>query len=147
MTKTVEVPDFALIVLIGATGSGKSTFTRKHFLGTEIISSDHARGLVSDSENDQSVTTDAFELVRVIAEKRLKHRRLAVIDATNVRAPERKPWIEIARKWHALPVAIVLDPGPARPGFWSRRSTTHDFRDSQRAGWAPARRLPTGVAP
>jgi protein phosphatase len=111
MTKTVEVPDFALIVLIGATGSGKSTFTRKHFLGTEIISSDHARGLVSDSENDQSVTTDAFELVRVIAEKRLKHRRLAVIDATNVRAPERKPWIEIARKWHALPVAIVLDPG------------------------------------
>ncbi|MFN9972859.1 MAG: AAA family ATPase, partial [Phycisphaerae bacterium] len=98
-------------MLIGATGSGKSTFARKHFLGTEIISSDHARGLVSDSENDQSVTTDAFELVRVIAEKRLKHRRMAVIDATNVRAPERKPWIEIARKWHALPVAIVLDPG------------------------------------
>lgn len=112
MTKAIEIPDFSLVVLIGATGSGKSSFARKHFLGTEIISSDHARGLVSDSDTDQSVTADAFELVRVIAEKRLKHRRLSVIDATNVRAVERKPWVELARKWHALPVAIVLDPGP-----------------------------------
>ncbi len=109
MSGEIEVPDFSLIVLIGATGSGKSSFARKHFKPTEIVSSDYARGLVSDSENDQSVSADAFDLVRAIAEKRLKNRKLTVIDATNVRAPERKQWVEIARRWHALPVAIVLD--------------------------------------
>jgi protein phosphatase len=107
----LDIPDFSLVVLIGATGSGKSTFASRWFQPTEIISSDRCRGLVSDDENDQSVSADAFDLVRAIAEKRLKHRRLTVIDATNVRAPERKAWIDLARRWHALPVAIVLDPG------------------------------------
>ena len=107
----IEIPDFALVVLIGSSGSGKSTFARKHFLPTEVISSDWARSLVSDSESDQNVTADAFELVRAIADKRLKHRKLTVIDATNVRAADRKGWVELARRWHALPVAIVLDPG------------------------------------
>jgi protein phosphatase len=108
---SIDIPDFSLVVLIGATGSGKSTFAAKHFLPTEVISSDHCRGLVSDDETDQSATTDAFDLVREIAGKRLKNRRLAVIDATNVRAAERKGFVELARKWHALPVAIVFDPG------------------------------------
>jgi protein phosphatase len=107
----LDIPDFALVVLIGASGSGKSTFAARHFAPTEIISSDRARGWVSDDETDQSVSADAFELVRVVAEKRLKHRRLTLIDATNVRPADRKGWIEIARRWHALPVAIVIDPG------------------------------------
>ncbi|MER8555830.1 AAA family ATPase [Mesorhizobium sp. M1217] len=107
----LAIPDFALVVLIGSTGSGKSTFAARHFLPTEIISSDQCRALVSDDETDQDVSADAFDLVREIAGKRLKHRRLAVIDATNVRAADRKAWIELARKWHALPVAVVLDPG------------------------------------
>jgi protein phosphatase len=107
----IEIPDFALVVLIGSTGSGKSTFAAKHFRPTEVISSDHCRGLVGDDETDQSVTGDAFDLVREIAGKRLKNRKLAVIDATNVRAADRKSWIELARRWHALPVAIVIDPG------------------------------------
>ncbi|CCE10239.1 putative Protein serine-threonine phosphatase [Bradyrhizobium sp. STM 3843] len=108
---TIDIPDFSLVVLIGSTGSGKSTFAAKHFLPTEIISSDHCRALVADDETDQGVSADAFELVREIAGKRLKHRKLAVIDATNVRPADRKGWVELARKWHALPVAIVFDPG------------------------------------
>lgn len=107
----LEIPDFALVVLIGATGSGKSTFAARHFKPTEVISSDYCRGLVSDDETDQSVSADAFELVRAIAEKRLQHRRLTVIDATNVRPADRKAWVQLARRWHALPVAIVVDPG------------------------------------
>lgn len=107
----LSVPDFSLIVLIGATGSGKSTFAAKHFAKTEVISSDYARGLVADNENDQAVSGDAFDLVRAIAEKRLKNRRLTVIDATNVRSADRKQWVEVARRWHALPVAVVIDPG------------------------------------
>ena len=107
----LDIPDFALVVLIGASGSGKSTFAATHFAPTEVLSSDVARGWVSDDDTDQSVSADAFDLVRAVAEKRLKHRRLTVIDATNVRAADRKGWIEIARRWHALPVAIVVDPG------------------------------------
>lgn len=108
---TLEIPDFALVVLIGASGSGKSTFAARHFAPTEVISSDHCRALVVDDETDQSISGDAFDLVKAIAEKRLKHRRLTVIDATNVRAADRKGWIELARRWHALPVAVVIDPG------------------------------------
>jgi protein phosphatase len=111
LDRHIEIPDFSLVVLIGSTGSGKSTFAAKHFLPTEVISSDHCRALVSDAETDQEVTGDAFDLVREIAGKGLKHRKLAVVDATNVRPADRKGWIELARQWHALPVAIVFDPG------------------------------------
>jgi protein phosphatase len=107
----LDIPDFCLVVLIGATGCGKSTFAGKHFAASEVISSDRCRAMVSDDETDQSVSADAFDLVRAIAEKRLKHRKLSVIDATNVRAADRKAWIDLARRWHTLPVAIVLDPG------------------------------------
>ena len=107
----IDIPDFSLVVLIGSTGSGKSTFAAKHFLATEVVSSDQCRALVSDDANDQSISSDAFELVDAIAEKRLKNRKLTVIDATNVRSADRRAWIELARQWHALPVAIVLDPG------------------------------------
>lgn len=88
----LAIPDFALVVLIGSTGSGKSTFAAKHFLPTEVISSDRCRTLVFDDETDQDVSADAFDLVREIAGKRLKHRKLTVIDATNVRAADRKAW-------------------------------------------------------
>ena len=107
----LEIPDFCLVVLIGSTGAGKSTFARNHFLETEIVGSDWARGRVADDENDQSATPEAFELVHALASLRLKRRLLTVIDATSVRASDRKPLIDLARRYHALPVAIVIDPG------------------------------------
>jgi protein phosphatase len=105
----LKIPDFSLVVLVGATASGKSSFAARHFLPTEIISSDHCRALVADDENDQSATPEAFELVHAIAAKRLARRRLAVIDATNVRPEDRKHLVELARRYHALPTAIVFD--------------------------------------
>jgi protein phosphatase len=105
----VKIPDFSLVVLVGATASGKSSFAAQHFLPTEIISSDHCRALVADDDNDQSATPEAFELVHAIAAKRLARRRLAVIDATNVRPEDRKHLVELARRYHALPTAIVFD--------------------------------------
>lgn len=105
----IALPDFALVVLIGPSGSGKSTFARTHFLPTEIISSDFCRGLVTDDENDQAASNDAFAVLHYIAAKRLANRRLTVIDATNVQAEARQPLLDLARQYHALPVAIVLD--------------------------------------
>jgi len=102
-------PDLSLVVLIGASGSGKSTFARKHFLSTEIISSDYCRALVSDDENDLAATDDAFEILHFIAAKRLAAGRLTVADATNVKPEDRKPLVELARQYHCLPVAVVLN--------------------------------------
>lgn len=105
----VRIPEFALVVLIGSSGSGKSTFARRHFRPTEVLSSDYCRGLVSDDENDQSATPEAFEVLRFIASKRLAAGKLTVVDATNVQPESRKPLIELAREFHCLPVAIVFN--------------------------------------
>ncbi len=106
---TIKIPKLSLVVLIGPSGSGKSTFARSHFKPTEILSSDACRGMVSDDENDQTITSQAFEVLQFIARKRLSLGRLTVIDATNVQPEARKPLVELARQYHCLPVAIVLD--------------------------------------
>ncbi len=108
----IELPELSLVALIGTSGSGKSTFARAHFKPTEILSSDTCRALVSDNENDQSVTGDAFDVLHYIAAKRLAAGRLTVIDATNVQAEARKPIVKLAREHDVLPVAIVLNLPP-----------------------------------
>jgi protein phosphatase len=105
----IAIPKLSLVVLMGPSGSGKSTFARKHFLPTEVLSSDACRAMVSDEENNQAVTQDAFEVLHFIAARRLALGRLTVIDATNVQPEARKPLVELARKYHCLPVAIVLN--------------------------------------
>jgi protein phosphatase len=105
----IKIPELALVVLVGPSGSGKSTFARQHFRATEIISSDFCRGLVSDDENDQAATNDAFDVLHFIAAKRLRAGKLTVIDATNVQPEARKSLIALAREHHCLPVALVLD--------------------------------------
>lgn len=105
----IKIPQLSLVVLIGPSGSGKSTFARKHFLPTEILSSDYCRALVSDDENAQTATSDAFEVLDYIAGKRLARGRLTVVDATSVQPEARKPLVQLARKYHCLPVAIVLN--------------------------------------
>ncbi|MEU6295195.1 polynucleotide kinase-phosphatase [Streptomyces erythrochromogenes] len=107
--RTLPVTDLSLVVLIGATGSGKSTFARKHFKPTEVISSDYCRGLVCDDENDQSVSRDAFDVLHYIAGKRLAAGRLTVVDATSVQADARRQLVALAREHDVLPIAIVLD--------------------------------------
>jgi len=106
---TLKIPELSLVLLIGSTGAGKSTFARRWFKPTEIVSSDVCRGLVDDDENNLSATDDAFELLHYWVGKRLQRGRLTVVDATNVRAEDRKGLVALARQYHCLPVAIVLD--------------------------------------
>jgi polynucleotide kinase-phosphatase len=105
----LTIPELAVVALVGASGSGKSSFARKHFRPTEVLSSDYCRGLVSDDENSQAATNDAFEILHFIASKRLAAGKLVVIDATNVQPEARKPIIALAREYHCIPVAIVFD--------------------------------------
>ena len=105
----LTVPELSLVCLVGASGSGKSTFAREHFGRFEVLSSDFCRGLVSDDENDQSATAAAFDVLHHIAGKRLDTGRLTVVDATNVQADARRSLVALARAHDVLPVAIVLD--------------------------------------
>jgi protein phosphatase len=105
----LTIPECALVVLIGPSGAGKSTFAQRHFRPAEVLSSDACRALVADSETEQSVTPEAFEVLRFIAAKRLAAGRLTVIDATNVQPEARRPLIALARDYHCLAVAIVFD--------------------------------------
>ena len=108
-SRELTIPQLCLVVLIGVSGSGKSTFARTHFKSTEVLSSDFCRGLVSDDENDQAASRDAFDVLHYIARKRLAAGRLTVIDATNVQPASRKQLVDLARAHDVLPVAIVLD--------------------------------------
>ncbi len=105
----LTIPELSLVILIGASGCGKSTFARKHFKPTEILSSDHYRGVVRDDETDQGASKDAFEVLHYIAAKRLAAGRLTVIDATNVQPEDRKKLIQIARQYHVFPIAIAFN--------------------------------------
>src|SRR5580658_3408219 len=105
----IKIPELSLVTLIGVSGSGKSTFASRHFLSTEVLSSDFCRGLVSDNENDQASTNAAFDVLHFIAGKRLDAGRLTVVDATNVQVEARRELVTLAKGHHVLAVAIVLD--------------------------------------
>ncbi len=105
----IKIPELSLVLLIGASGSGKSTFADKYFNKHEVVSSDICRGIVSNDKNNQAATGDAFDLLNFIIAKRLKNGLLTVVDATNVQKESRKKLINLAREYHTLPVAIVLD--------------------------------------
>jgi predicted kinase len=105
----VTLPAGALVLLIGSSGAGKSTFARRHFQPTEVLSSDEMRGLVADDPHDQSATEPAFELLHAALRLRLARGRLSVIDATNVEHWARQQPLAMARRFRRPAVAIVLD--------------------------------------
>jgi polynucleotide kinase-phosphatase len=105
----LKIPEMSLVVLVGTSGSGKSTFAREKFAPFETLSSDYFRGLVSNDENSQAATGSAFEALRFVAGQRLKAGLVTVIDATNVRPEDRRSFVQLAREFDVLPVAIVLD--------------------------------------
>ncbi|MDR3294829.1 MAG: polynucleotide kinase-phosphatase [Clostridiales Family XIII bacterium] len=105
----IEIPEIAVVALVGVSGCGKSTFASEHFKPTEVLSSDYFRALISDDENNQQVTPQAFETLYYVANKRLELGLLTVVDATNVQKEARAGVLKLAKGQNCHAVAIVLD--------------------------------------
>ncbi len=105
----ITIPDLSLVLLVGSSGCGKSTFAQRHFRPTEVLSSDSFRALICDDASSQAVSGDAFEVLHLLTAKRLYWRRFTVIDATNVKPEARRPLLGLARRYHFLTTAIVFN--------------------------------------
>lgn len=102
----IEIPQNALVVLCGPAGCGKSTFARKHFKPTEIVSSDECRARISDSETNQLVSHLAFDLMMKIIELRLSLGRLCVADSTALANDLRRKFRTTAAE-HGAPAIVI----------------------------------------
>ena len=109
---SLEIPDPSLVVLVGAAGSGKSTFAARHFAPDEVLSSDAFRALIAGDPSDQSATRAAFSALHSTVARRLGQRRLTVVDATSVQRGARAALLRTAAAAHVPAVAIVLDLPP-----------------------------------
>jgi protein phosphatase len=105
----ISIRQFCLVVLVGSSSCGKSTFARKHFMKTEIVSSDFCRGLVCNDENNQFISGHAFDLLHFIVEKRLIIGKLTVVDATNVQENSRRELLQIANRNNCPAIAVVFN--------------------------------------
>ena len=121
---TLTVPELSLVVLIGASSSGKSTLAGRLFSPTEVISSDACRGMVCNDERSMEASADAFALLHQIADYRLRRGLLTVIDATSTTPEARRSLVSLAKRNHCLPVAVVLD--PPKPVLLARHAARAD---------------------
>lgn len=108
----LSIPVPSLVLLVGPSGAGKSTFAERQFVPTEIISSDALRAMLADDPSDQDASAEAFQLLSLLANGRLKRRLLTVIDATNLRAANRRRFRQVAARYGIPTVAVAFDLPP-----------------------------------
>lgn len=109
IVEEMRIPPDALVVLVGASGCGKSTFAREHFGATQIVSSDECRRLVSDDAGNQAATREAFAVFYTLVRGRLTHGRLTVADATNLSPYSREKLRQAAGSRRRPRIAIAFD--------------------------------------
>jgi alkanesulfonate monooxygenase SsuD/methylene tetrahydromethanopterin reductase-like flavin-dependent oxidoreductase (luciferase family)/predicted kinase len=111
--QSAAIPDPALVVLIGASGSGKSTWAAQHYLPREIVSSDQLRGVVGSGEHDLEASEDAFSLLDQIVAARTGRRLTTVVDTLGLSADRRRGYLALARRAGLPAVVVLFDTDPA----------------------------------
>ena len=105
----LRLSDPTLVVLVGPSSSGKTSWAAEHFAADQVVSSDRLRAVVGESEHDLSASTDAFALLDTIVETRVRRRLTTVIDTLGMDAERRRAWRELAAR-HGVPcVAVTFD--------------------------------------
>src|SRR6478736_10179902 len=103
-----ELPDPALVVLVGASGSGKSTWASSRYRTAEVVSSDALREVVGSGEHDLDASADAFALLEQVVAARVGRRLTTVVDTLGTDAIRRGAWRDAARAVGLPAVAVVL---------------------------------------
>jgi alkanesulfonate monooxygenase SsuD/methylene tetrahydromethanopterin reductase-like flavin-dependent oxidoreductase (luciferase family)/predicted kinase len=109
---TPELPRPALVVLVGPSASGKSTWASSLFAASEIVSSDALRAMVGEADDDLAASADAFAVLDAIVEARLRRGLTAVVDTLGLEPGRRRAYLEAGRR-HGLPVVAVVFETPA----------------------------------
>jgi alkanesulfonate monooxygenase SsuD/methylene tetrahydromethanopterin reductase-like flavin-dependent oxidoreductase (luciferase family)/predicted kinase len=110
---TTALPDPALVVLVGASGSGKSAWAAARYRPQEVVSSDQLRGVVGSGEHDLDASADAFALLDQIVAARLKRGLNTVVDTLGLDLARRRAQLEAARRAGLPAVAVLFDTDPA----------------------------------
>ena len=105
----IKLPELSLVVLLGAAGSGKTTFARRHFQEEEILSREKFQRMVSGNDRSPKAIQDASETLEYIIQKRLQNKLLTVVDGAHVSEATRKAFRILAKKNHVALVGIWLD--------------------------------------
>ncbi|MFE4056675.1 AAA family ATPase [Streptomyces sp. NPDC059096] len=103
-----QIPRPAVLMPVGAAGSGKSTFARA-FPPSWILSADSLRGQIADDPGDQAASQDAWTALHLLLGYRLRRARSAVVDATNTGVADRRALLDIADQ-HGVPAVAVTMP-------------------------------------
>src|SRR5215472_19150856 len=109
----LSIPDPALVVLVGASGSGKSHWAAERYLAREIVSSDLLRAVVGSGENDLDASVDAFSLLDQIVAARARRRLTTVVDTLGLDAERRLAWLALAQRSGLPAVAVLFETEPA----------------------------------
>jgi F420-dependent oxidoreductase-like protein len=109
----VRLPIPALVVLVGPSGSGKSEWSRANFRPEQVVSSDALRALVGEGEHDQRAGGDAFELLDLVLERRLRRRLPTVVDTLGLDPLRRAGYLALAARHGVACHAVLFDEKPA----------------------------------
>lgn len=107
--RIIQIPFNTLVILCGPAGCGKSTFARKFFLETQIVSSDRCRALVSDDENNMHVSGMAFKLFHMLIDMRLSQGQLTVADSTALDRSARDRLKKLAAKHNSHTLLVMFN--------------------------------------
>ena len=108
-TARMSLPDPALVVLVGASGSGKSTWAAQRYRAEEVVSSDTLRGVVGSGPHDLDASADAFGLLESIVTARLGRRLTTVVDTLGFDVSRRRSWLSQARAVGLPAVLVTLE--------------------------------------
>ena len=124
MSVTVRIVVPSLVVLVGPSASGKSTWASERFDASQVVSSDTLRAIVGEGEHDMRASTDAFELLSDVVVRRLKRDLTTVVDTLGLDADQRERWRAIAAE-HGVPCYAIAFDTPAKDCRARNRKRRH----------------------